>query len=194
LTLLDSQIQAILPPRSQPSYLQAVYRALAGSQAAGSQAGSEASLAEPLQQVAGQSGKRGLIALVSDCFDDPQRLVQALSLFRNRGHEVVVFQVWDPDELDFPFRDRTQFRSLESERSQMVDPRSLRESYLEHLSIFRKQLETACARQRIELVACLTSQHCGSVLAQFLTNRQRTPPRSTSRRGRSSMRAVDEFP
>jgi uncharacterized protein (DUF58 family) len=185
LSLFDSHIRTFLPARGQPGYLRTIFQTLVASQPAetqltGHRPAGEASLAPLIREIAGRSGKRGLIMLISDCFDDPQALGQALSLFRRQGHEVIVFQVWDPDELDFPFRNRAQFRSLESDRQRVVDPRGLQQAYLERVALFRQQLATEFARHRIEHVSCLTSEHCGAVLAEFLASRQRTPRRSAS--------------
>jgi uncharacterized protein (DUF58 family) len=173
LCLLDTTVRQSLPPRSNPGYLQAIFQTLVASQPGG-----ETSLAEALKQAAGAIRRRGLIILVSDCFDDVDQLVRALSLFRRNGHEVLVFQVWDPDELDFPFHGRTQFRSLENDRRHLVDPRTLRSAYLERVRAFRQHLELEFARERIELISCRTSQNCGEVLIDFIGTRRRSSKRS----------------
>lgn len=58
--------------------------------------------------------RRGLLIIISDLFGDVEQLLKALAHFRHAKHEMIIFQIWDPDELDFPFRQWTQFSSLET--------------------------------------------------------------------------------
>ena len=100
------------------------------------------------------------------------RMLAALRYFRHTGSEVVVFQVWDPDEIDFPFRNRTQFRSLEmSAQQRLVDPNSLRKAYLQRVSEFKQQLSQGLARERIELVSCTTDQDYSEILSAYIGRR-----------------------
>jgi hypothetical protein len=87
---------------------------------------------------------------------------------------VVIFQIWDDDELDFPFRQWTQFTSLEdANRRHLVDPGQLRAAYLQKLAEFREQLGRGCSRQRVSLVPLTTSQPCADALAAWLAIRRR---------------------
>ena len=54
-----------------------------------------------------------MVAIFSDLFDDVPRIIAGLKHFRHRRHEVIVFHILDPAELDFPFRDTTLFKGLE---------------------------------------------------------------------------------
>ncbi|MEZ5300230.1 MAG: hypothetical protein R3F11_06125 [Verrucomicrobiales bacterium] len=57
--------------------------------------------------------------------------MKSLAQLRHRGHEVLVFQIWDRDELDFPFKQWTRFINLEDEADMhMIDPATLRRAYL----------------------------------------------------------------
>ena len=73
-----------------------------------------------LASVAVRVGRRGVVFLISDGFDEPEPLLQSLSLLRQLASEVVFFQVWHPDELDFPFSTRTRFRSLENRSQERI--------------------------------------------------------------------------
>ena len=87
---------------------------------------------------------------------------------------VIIFQIWDPDELDFPFRQWTQFASLEAASNRhLVDPAQIRRAYLEKLAQFRDQLASGCNRHRISLVPMTTDQPHADVLAAYLALRRR---------------------
>jgi hypothetical protein len=83
-------------------------------------------------------------------------------------------QIWDPDELDFPFRQWTRFDSLEvANDRQMVDPSHLRAAYLENLAKFRAELKDGCGRHRIDLAPMTTDQPYADALATYLASRLR---------------------
>lgn len=167
LATIDTEIRDLIPPRSRPNHLQAIYEVLALSSP-----GKETALHVALQQAASKLKRRGVLILISDCFDDANSLLSALRYFRHTGSEVVVFQVWDPDELDFPFRSRTQFRSLEVPSNQrIVDPSALRKAYLQRVAEFREQLISGCAKERIDLVECQTDQSHAEVLQGYIGRR-----------------------
>ena len=74
--------------------------------------------------------RRCLIVLLSDLFDDQDRLVHGLRRLRHAGHDVLVLHIMDPDELNFPFTRMTLFEGLEDLPVQLADPDAVREAYL----------------------------------------------------------------
>lgn len=169
LVTFDDAIRQRLPARSRPSHLTWVLNALIASRP-----DRETDLGGVFHQLAAAVGRRGLLVVVSDCFGDVESLMRAFAHLRHARHEMVVFQILDPDELDFPFRSRTQFRSLEARSHQRtVDPAHLRRAYLEKLEQFRQQLSLGCHRQRIDLVPLTTDTPYAEALAAYLRLRRR---------------------
>jgi hypothetical protein len=85
---------------------------------------------------------------------------------------VVVFQILDDDEVDFPFQNRTMFRSLErSDQQMLVDPASLRSTYLRNFERFEEQLRRGCQRNRIDLIPVRTSESFSDVVASYVASR-----------------------
>jgi len=169
LALVDETLQAYLPPRANPSHLQRLMEAMAKSTCT-----RETKLSKVLQSVAPRIRGRGVVMLISDCFDDLESLIRSLSFFRLDHSEVVVFQIWDRDELEFPFRQRIEFRNLELlGQSKMVDPAAIRRVYLERIEKFRDDLAKRCARNRIDLVPCVTDQSHAEILAGYIASRGR---------------------
>ena len=125
------------------------------------------------QQLRHRGLSRGIVFILSDFFDDIQALRPALQHFTKQGHEVIAFQIWDYDEWNFPFRDRTQFRSLESGTEKILDPALLRKRYLAKAQQFRRDLESEFAALRINWVFCSTEENCVNVLRTWLHQRQR---------------------
>ncbi len=78
--------------------------------------------------------KRGVVAVFSDLFDDPARILAGLKHFRHRRHEVIVFHILDPAELEFPFRSTTLFKGLEGLPEILTEPHALRRAYQDELA------------------------------------------------------------
>lgn len=169
LATFDTAVRTFIPPRSRPSHLHPILESLQQARTAG-----ETALGEVLRDVASRVHHRGLILLISDCFSDVPSLMQGLSHFRAARHEVIVFQVWHRDELEFPFTHWTRFDSLEHpDRKVMVHASHLRQAYLANLRRFRADLEQGCARHRIDLVPLVTDEPYAAALAKYLSLRRR---------------------
>lgn len=168
LATFDSKIRTYIPPHSRPNHLQALFDAMVNSKP-----GNETDLSIVLQSLLNYCKRRGLVFLVSDCFGDVQSIVKALALLRSNHQEIVVFQILDEDEIDFPFQTRTMFRSLELDSDQvMVDPTSLRSTYLENLRKFRHELQQACLQNRVDLVSVCSSESLSLVLSNYIAMRR----------------------
>jgi len=169
LVTFDTAIRRYIPPRARPRHLKHIMTELAAQQP-----GAETSLADVFHQIASRIQRRGLVMILSDLFGDVDQLMKSLAHFRHARHEVIIFQIWDPDELDFPFRQWTQFASLEnSAQRHLVDPAQLRKAYLQKLQEYRDQLTRGCSRNRIALVPLVTSQPTADALAAWLAIRRR---------------------
>jgi uncharacterized protein (DUF58 family) len=168
LATFDSKIQTFIPPRSRPNHLQILFQAMEASVP-----GSETELATVLQSLLSHCRRRGLIFLISDCFGDVDSIVRSLGMLRSNHQEIVIFQIWDDDELDFPFQSKTTFRSLEQAANQvLVDPVQLSRTYLENLAKFQQSLQEGCAKQRIDLIPVRTTESHSQVLSNYLSRRR----------------------
>ncbi len=169
LVTFDKQVRRYIPPRAQPKHLQAIVAELQKQKPR-----FETELGDVFHEMASKIQRRGLLIVISDLFGDVDQLMKSLAHFRHANHEVIVFQIWDPDELDFPFRQWTQFASLEaSDNRHLVDPAQVRRAYLDKLTEFRDQLAKGCNRHRINLVPMTTDQPHADSLAAYLALRRK---------------------
>jgi len=170
MATFDTAVRTFIPHRSRVSHLSVLFRALEGARPGG-----ETALPEVLMELVPRLHRRGLVLLISDCFGEVAPLVKALARMRSRGNEVVVFQVWDPDELEFPFRRSMKLVSLENPmHTELVDPASLRRTYLENLEVYREELLLGCRRHRIDLVPLVTNEPYALALSRYLDLRLRS--------------------
>jgi hypothetical protein len=110
--------------------------------------------------------------LFSDCFHFDERLVGLARQLRGRRHEVVVFHVLDPDELEFPFDDLTEFEDMETGQREIADPRGMREQYLVEMKTFCDDLRRRLLEGDVRYVRVRTDEDPERVLLGFLENRR----------------------
>ncbi len=91
-------------------------------------------LAKVTDQVLSKIRNRALFVIISDLFDDLESIRKALARFRHRRHDVILLQTLDRQELRFGFSQPAPFEGMEGEGKVRVDPRALRQGYLEALS------------------------------------------------------------
>ncbi|HYF48672.1 MAG TPA: DUF58 domain-containing protein [Planctomycetota bacterium] len=115
--------------------------------------------------------RRGIVVLVSDLLDTPERILDGLNHLRFARHEVLVFHVMDPYELDFPFDGNIKFEGLEGYEPMLCQPRMLRKSYLEALNKHILAVKTACERNKVDYALINTGQPLEVALQTFLQSR-----------------------
>ena len=167
LMLFDDQVRERIPPSAHPATLRQIARTLGEAQLRG-----EHGTPDVLQRLAEERKRRGFIAVISDLLFPVESFLEGLGYLRHRGHEVVVFHVLDPDELDFPFDETTRFEGLEGLPDLLTEPRSLRRGYMEKLAGFLEQVETGVTKTRADYVRVETSVHPGQTLARYLNQRR----------------------
>jgi uncharacterized protein (DUF58 family) len=168
LVIHDQRIRQRIAPHANSKHLLRIVHTLERTEPGG-----ETSLAPLWHDLAGQFSRRGLIVILSDCFDQVGQLARALRHFRHRRHEVLLFHILAPEEIDFPFKKWTQFRSLEAQSDQLlVDPQQLRKEYLRNLQDFCKELRDQARQMRIDYHLMRTDEPVERALGVYLTKRQ----------------------
>jgi uncharacterized protein (DUF58 family) len=163
----DDKVRQFLPPRAHSKHLMHVLDTLEQTQPGG-----ETSLAPLWNKLAGQIKRRGLIVILSDCFDKIEALTHALRRFRHQKHEVLLFHILAPEEMDFPFKKWTKFRSLENAGHQrLVDAQQLRKHYLESFQHYCAQLKGQCTQMQIDYHLMRTDEPVERALGIYLTKR-----------------------
>ena len=176
----DERITEYLPPRFRPGHLHRLMLALDQPLS-----GRSTDLAQPLERVAELVTKRGLIVLLSDLLAPLDAWQLRLGYLRSRGHEIVVFRVLDPEEVDFRFERPSMFQDLETGREMYVDPDSIRETYLRRFREHREGVRTACSHLGIDLYELTSDRPLELALFDFLNARLRRG-RQVARRERGA--------
>jgi uncharacterized protein (DUF58 family) len=169
LALHDTAVRTLIKPRATSKHLLQLIRALEMASPGG-----ETALAPLWHQVAEQVKRRGLVIILSDCFDQSQDLLRALQHLRHRRHEVLLFHILAPEEIEFPYKKWTQFRNLEvAGHKLLVDPQRLRKEYLANFERFCKELRETCGRTQVDYHLMRTDEPVDRALGVYLSRRQR---------------------
>ncbi|OGV86836.1 MAG: hypothetical protein A3K19_18910, partial [Lentisphaerae bacterium RIFOXYB12_FULL_65_16] len=156
LTLFDSRIRVSVPARSGLEHLRVVANLLSDHGPA-----DETDVPKTLHRLAEQVRRRALVVICSDLFDDLERIRHALAHFRRRKHDVIVYHVLDPAEVEFPFRDIGNFEDMETHEKVMTNPREIRAAYQEAFAEFLFSCQRICAGLDIDYVLATTDRPVG---------------------------------
>ncbi len=128
-------------------------------------------LSQVLEQVTQRLARRGLLVLISDGLDDVQRVLQSLRLLRLAGHDALVIQVLDRDEVDFPFETMARFEGLEGLEDVVTDPRLIAQAYRAAMADFCRQLQSGCRQMDVDYFRVLTDESLAATLPRILASR-----------------------
>ncbi len=168
LTLFDSTVVKRVPAKSTKGHLVSVLREMENVSLGG-----ESAMGKPLHELAERHRRRGFAVIISDFLDDVDAIIDGLKHFRFRGHDVMLFQILDPAELDFSFTDLTEFEDLESGERLIVDAAAARTEYMENLRRFQETLRRESASIGIEYTVLSTQQPLDFALFNYLGARSR---------------------
>jgi len=135
--------------------------------------GTPTATASTLHELAESVRKRALIVLFSDLFDDGEAIHHALAHFRKQHHDVILFHVLDPDEIDFPFRRGAEFEDMENRERLLVDPRRLAAEYRAIVADFLEQCRKSCLDLNMDYRLARTDQPFDRLVQAYLEERKR---------------------
>jgi uncharacterized protein (DUF58 family) len=169
LGVFDRVLRSYVPPSSLPGIVSTLAEELEKVEPL-----ARTDVAGILHEFAQRVPKRGFVILFSDLLDRTEEFARGLDHLRFRGHNVVVFHILDPAELEFPFDGTLKFKGLEEAEEILTRPRRVREAYLAELGKFIARVRRACERCSVDHVLVDTSRPVDVVLAAYLTWRLRT--------------------
>jgi uncharacterized protein (DUF58 family) len=135
--------------------------------------GGRGSLRAPLHKMAEHFGRRGLLVLISDLYEDPDAVLEAVGPLRFRGNDIIVFHLLDPAELDFTFDSPSSFEDLETGEQIPVVPDALAEQYRALVRAHIDGLTERFSGSRIDYTLVNTSAPLDHALFSYLTTRER---------------------
>ena len=166
LLTFDAEVREFLPARHRPGHLRHLMVALERPGA-----GRETDMVAPLRRASELVRKRGMMVLISDLLVPAEVLEAPLALLSAARHELVIFQLLDPAELDFNFAKASRFVDVETGRDLYVDPALARKEYARRLHAHITDVRAICQRLGISHVQLVTTQPLELALFDFLKAR-----------------------
>lgn len=167
LVLFDEEAGTLLPPSATQSQVTVMSDLLQACTPA-----RKTELGGLLQSLTDRIRRRGFIVIVSDLFTDMEAVYDGLNRLRFLGHEVLVLQVVDRDELDLPFDGPTVFKDIEGEEELFAEPGAFRRAYQAAMREFLDDVKRECGGRGYDHVRLTTDEPLGASLGLFLRSRE----------------------
>jgi uncharacterized protein (DUF58 family) len=168
LITFTSKIKDYIPPRASPAHLQVLLRTIDKMKPGG-----DTDLANTFHQLAEKIKRRGLVIIISDLFDNKEKIISALKHFRHRKHEVLVFHILDKNELDFSFSHPLILKDLETNKEITLDPRTIRKEYQHTIKNYFSNFKRKCREHLIDYYEITTNVALDRALFEYLQKRSR---------------------
>jgi uncharacterized protein (DUF58 family) len=187
LLLFDEETRNYLPPSTRAGQVREILRLLEAAAPAG-----RTTAERTLGYVGELADRRSVIIVISDLLDSepdggPARraseggtvargpAAERLANLSARGHDVVLFHLLDPDEVELPFDDLMFFEGMEPEdaRTLLAEAGDLREAFRRESRAFRERWRLACLEAGLEYRFTTTDTPPADVLRAFLSARRR---------------------
>jgi len=168
LVTYDEKIRKYLPPRSIKSYLPQILTELEKIRCS-----EITDIANTFHEMAERIHRRGLIIILSDLYDEPENVISGLKHFRHKRHEVIVFHILDPMEINFNFKRNALFKDMETGEELTTQPWHIKAEYQKRVKQFIENYKRQCRLNQIDYVALDTSLDFDYALMEYLMKRKR---------------------
>ncbi len=136
-------------------------------------AGRPGALGPPLYKATEFFKRRSILAIISDFYEEPQRVLDAVKPLRFAGNDVILFHVLDPAEVDFPYDESISFQDLETGRKVPVVPDKMREQYRQLIQDHISEISQLCSQNRIDYAFMNTKIPLDHALFKYLAMRHK---------------------
>ncbi len=167
LVTFDNAVRHFIPPRGNAGHFGAIVEALEQVKP-----GKDTDISSVLHEIAERVRRRSMVIIISDFFDDVERILRGLQHFRYRHHEVIVLQLLDDAEFEFPYDRITMFEGMERGEQIIVEPRIIAQGYRVRFGQYLESLRRGCLEKNIDYQRMLLSEPYDRALTTYLTRRK----------------------
>jgi len=166
LVVFDEKMRSRIPPASGDPQKAGILQILESTEPAGVTA-----VGSVLDWLGSRLSRRGIAMVFSDFFDDPARIVSGLRRLVHAGHEVILFQILDPQELDFDYTGFLRLEDVEGDARLKIDPKSIRLAYQEEIRKHNDELARQARTLSLDYLSIRTTDPLDAVLSTYLATR-----------------------
>jgi uncharacterized protein (DUF58 family) len=151
LTVFDTDIRVEVPQGNGASHLDEIFKQLEKVSP-----GKKTDVAETLHHLANKVPRRGLVILISDLLDDPDKILLALQHLKHARHQMIVLQVLDRSETELAGNRPVTFQDMEDGSRLQIDPKLIRDEYRREMQDFLDLIKLRCGQFRIDHLLAFT--------------------------------------
>ena len=167
MVAFDQKVHTHVPARNRTGHMRTIFGNLSLLQPGG-----ETRLAESLHQLAEILTRRGIVVVISDFYDQPDRMQEAFQHLRFKGHDLVAFHVLDQNELDFDFKEPVLLlEDAETQEQMSVLPDVVMSGYRERMQRHVEDMRRCAAANHVDYEQLTTKQPLDFALFSFLSRR-----------------------
>ena len=166
LATFSEQPDNYIIPKSYKTHLNNLFLTLDKTGAVG-----KTKTSDCLNRLSEKIKKRGLVVLISDFFDDPDKILNSLKMFKYKKNEVIIFQILDPAERNFDFNSESKFIDLETGRKISTQPHQIKLAYQNVFEEYLSKLKTECLSNGIEYNLVTTDSSFDKSILLYHTKR-----------------------
>ena len=130
-------------------------------------------LRKPLLKSVESLRRKGILVLISDFYQSTEEVLDAVRLLQSPGHDVIVFHLMDPDELEFPFDGPSNFQDMESGEELPLVPGKVRDDYKRLLGVHTAELRDRFTAGQVDYAVLDTSKPLDHALFHLLLHREK---------------------
>lgn len=168
LIAFDQEVRTHIPAHTRTGHMRTIFGRMEQIEAS-----NETRLSEMLHLAAERITRRGIIIVISDFYDEPEAITEALQHLRFKGNDVIVFQVMDKNELDFDFIEPVLLEDVETEEQIHVLPDVLGDGYRDTIRRHVEAVKESCTSNKIDYEMLTTDKPLDYALFSFLAKRAR---------------------
>lgn len=167
LSIFDERVRMMVPARYRPGQLRQIMVTLEQPTS-----GNDTNPEVALEHAAMRLNRRGFVVLISDLLAPVEQFEAGLKLLRGCGHDVVVFQVLDPVELNLKIDGPRLFEDLETRQKIYADPKDASESFIKRITEHNDAIQATCEKLGASFIRTVTSEPLELTLSEFLHARR----------------------
>ncbi len=166
LVVFDESARSKVPPGNGPAQQADIIRVLEEAEPKG-----RTSVGDVLAWIGTRLRRRGIVAVFSDFLDDLDKVVAGLRRLTHAGHEPILFQILDPQELSFEYAGLLRLDGLEGGARVKIDAKAIRQAYLEEIERHNAELDRHARALSVDYVQISTSMGLDVALSTYLARR-----------------------
>ncbi len=166
LIVFDDEVRNFVSPSTRQGQM---HRLLHGVEEA--QAGKRTDLVRPFSHLMDFLRRRGMVVVISDFWEAPEKVIEMVTPLKFRGNEVVLFHLLDPEEIRPKLKHPVMFEDLETGETMEVTPDYASHEYREKMNAHLADIESKAKGAGLEYFLVDTSRPLDAALREYLALR-----------------------